>query len=261
MVVFRRDLYRGTAADYDRHRPAYPNDLLTALVDQVPRRRRLLDIACGTGQLARPLAASFDAVVAFDQEPDSVSFAERRYGAAYPNVRWHVGRAEDLDEVDAFDLVVIGNAFHRLDRAAVARRVRRALTNNGVFALVWGQSPMVGDAPWQRAARELIDRWRDRLNVGDRVPANWREAEVLDPNPAVLDRAGFAGLEREEFGSASTWTAEALLGFVFSTSYLSRAALGTHRAAFEADWYQVMAAFGEPLEPYLSFALETTRPG
>ncbi len=259
MVEFRRDLYRGTAADYDRFRPPYPPELIDALLTCVRGRGRALDLACGTGQLARPLARYFNAVDATDQEADAVAFARdkaRRAGLAH--VHWRVERAEDLDAVGAYDLIVIGNAFHRLERSTVAIRAHRALLEDGVLALVWANSPLRGDAPWQRAANRLIDEWRRQLDVVDRVPKGWRSAVDADPSEDVLRRAGFRSFRRDEFTASTHWTIERLLGFVYSTSFLNRAVLGRQQSRFEHAWRETMAGFST-IDAELSFALETAR--
>jgi hypothetical protein len=51
---FRPDLYQGTAGYYDRFRVPYPPDLIDDLADRAGAdgAGRLLDLACGTGQLS-----------------------------------------------------------------------------------------------------------------------------------------------------------------------------------------------------------------
>jgi SAM-dependent methyltransferase len=49
---------------------------------------------------------------------------------------------EELDAPPgAFDLVTIGNAFHRLPRDVVAAKIRRWLGPGGHLALLWGNGP------------------------------------------------------------------------------------------------------------------------
>jgi hypothetical protein len=52
-IEFTSDLYRGTAAYYDRYRLPYPDAMIADLVERAAPsgRGRLLDLACGTGQL------------------------------------------------------------------------------------------------------------------------------------------------------------------------------------------------------------------
>jgi SAM-dependent methyltransferase len=236
-AVFRNDLFKGTAEYYDRYRPRYPPVLLEDLVARVGgRRSRMLDLACGTGQLAFPLAASFDEVVALDQEAELVEFgrvqAEQR---GVDNIQWIVGTAETFPLEGAFDLVAIGNAFHRLDRPVVARRLVTRLADRGCIALVWSDGPMVGSQPWQQALDDTLERWRDELGVRDRAPAGWASAIERLPHRQVLSDAGLAYEGRFEFSAMQRWTVDALIGFVFSTSVLSRPTFGDQADAFAAD--------------------------
>jgi 2-polyprenyl-3-methyl-5-hydroxy-6-metoxy-1,4-benzoquinol methylase len=72
------------------------------------------------GHLAFALAGDGAEIWAVDQEAGSVEFARRkalRLGAT--RIRWIAAAAEDVALEGAFDLVAIGNAFHRLDRCAL----------------------------------------------------------------------------------------------------------------------------------------------
>ena len=78
--VYRTDLYKGTSAYYDRYRLPYPDQLLDDLRARVPitGRGRLLDLACGTGQIVFALAPDFAEVWGVDQEAESISFASEK---------------------------------------------------------------------------------------------------------------------------------------------------------------------------------------
>ena len=108
-VRFRPDLYGGTAGYYDRYRPRYPAGLMRRLVDEarVTGGGRLLDLACGTGQVALGLASYFEEVWAVDQEADMVRVgrsAAARIGAA--NIRWLNRPVEALTApLESFELV------------------------------------------------------------------------------------------------------------------------------------------------------------
>jgi SAM-dependent methyltransferase len=243
--AFRRDLYRGTARDYERFRVPYPR----ALTDGLARRAgadgtgRLLDLACGTGQLALPLRGYFREVWAVDQEPDMISAVARQAGTA-PDTTAQAGRlrlvtgaAEDLAApAAAFDLVTIGNAFHRLRRERVAAQALRWLAPGRYLALVWADSPWAGNAPWQLALAATMDRWRDRSADGaGRVPAGYEQDRRERPDAMILRDCGFEAGPTWSVPVSHEWTIAALTGFVFSTSVLSRAALGARAAEFAAD--------------------------
>ena len=74
---FRSDLYRGTARSYDEFRLPYPQPLLDDLLThaRATGAGRLLDLACGTGQITFGLASNFVEIWAVDQEPEAVDFA------------------------------------------------------------------------------------------------------------------------------------------------------------------------------------------
>jgi SAM-dependent methyltransferase len=69
----------------------------------------------------------------------------------------------------------------------------------------------------------------------DRVPAGPGQAIADAPHPAVLAAAGFTIAGAFEFTAPYEWTVQKLTGFMYSTSILSRAALGRHAQAFERD--------------------------
>ena len=236
--AFRRDLYRGTASYYDRFRLPYP----AALIDDLCRRTavdgtgRLLDLACGPGTATFPLRGHFAEVWAVDQEPEAIEFAERKAAAeGVRNVRWMAGRAEDVDPDEVFDVVTIGTAFHRLDRRRVADLAFRWLRSGGHLALLWSATALNGDAPWQADLAAIVVDWMQRVEGDDRLPADLAEHLAQYPHATVLTDAGFTDLERSELTEIHDWDVDALIGLMYSTSLLSRAALGDQVDAFEAD--------------------------
>jgi SAM-dependent methyltransferase len=82
-VRFAADLYQGSAGYYDRYRLSYPEAMLADLVlrAEVSRHGRLLDLACGTGQLAFPLRRWFCEAWAADAEPDMVEAVRAKAAA------------------------------------------------------------------------------------------------------------------------------------------------------------------------------------
>lgn len=238
-VRFAADLYRGTAGYYDRYRLAYPEAMIGDLVRRagVSGRGRLLDLACGTGQLAFALRRWFCEVWAVDSEPDMVELVRVKAAAAGAgDVRPVVGDAETLDaEPGHFEMVVIGNAFHRLDRDLVASRILGWLEPGGCVALCWSSGPWAGGQDWQRALAATLDRWRAALGAGHRVPAGWDLARQRRPDLQVLSDAGFEVAGGHEFTAGHRWSLPELAGYIRSTSFLPAAVLGGQAAAFDAD--------------------------
>ena len=265
---FRRDLYRGLAADYDRYRLRYPQALIEHLADRaaVNPPGRLLDLACGPGLLAFALHDRFAQTWAVDAEPEMIDFV-RAKASGLPDIRPVVCAAEELSVPDeTFDLVVIGNAFHRLRRSAVAALVLGWLrpggyprSKGGYLALAWTDSPWSGEAPWQAALREVMQRWRP----SGRIPDGYEQDRRERPDLAVLAEAGFEIDGEYRFAVAHEWTVETITGFMLATSVYSPAALGDDAPAFEADLRRELLEHSRDgtYPQTLSFAYELARRG
>jgi ubiquinone/menaquinone biosynthesis C-methylase UbiE len=235
---FRSDLYRGTARFYDEFRLAYPQPLLDDLRvrARITGSGRLLDLACGTGQITFGLASSFAEVWAVDQEREAVDFARAKaLRNGVDNVRWIAGRAEDVDAAGYFELVAIGNAFHRLQRRVIAESAMRRLVAGGHLALLWSNSPWDGSQEWQRVMADTVSDWTREAAATERVPANLHQHLAEEPHTNVLASAGFTIVGEFEFETPCAWSVEKLTGFMYSTSVLSQPALGRNVEAFESD--------------------------
>jgi ubiquinone/menaquinone biosynthesis C-methylase UbiE len=244
---FRRDAFAGLAEDYLRYRLPYPRVMLDAFLAEaaLPPEPRLLDLACGPGRVCLPIAARFAEVWAIDLEPDMVEAGRReaaRRGIA--NVRWQVGRAEALQAPDGhFDLITVGEAFHRFDRPRVAALCLRWLKPGGALATLGCSSLMDGDAPWRQVLGEVVRAFigEPARRLGAPNGATQME-EVADQEQDLRD-AGFDPAVRRSFSTPHEWTLEELLGNLRSTSVLSRSALGERHAAFEAQLTEALLAY------------------
>ena len=228
--TFQRNLFRGTAADYDRYRPPYPAELGEWLATRLSLdgSGRLLDLASGTGHVARLLRPYFADIVAVDAEQDMVDYGRARSEREHDGIEWRTGRAEEIDFPDgSFEVVAAGGAFHRFDRPVVAAKAVRWLTAGGALALPGADGPWTGDAVWQRALNEVVAEWTDQT----RVPAGWQRHDY--PNDVVLREAGFTNLEKKQVTVGYTWTVDTVLGWLRSTSIASRDAMGARADSFE----------------------------
>ena len=248
-LQFAADLYHGTADYYDSYRLPYPDAMIEYVVGQamVDGQGRLLDVACGTGQLTFPLRQWFSEVWAVDREPDMVEAVRAKADAiGAENIRPIAADAETLDAAPGhFELAVIGNAFHRLRRDQVARRLLSWLKPGGCVALCWSEGPQAGDEEWQRAFADLLGRWRRMLGAEHRIPANWEEPQRRRPDRQVLSEAGFEMAGRCEFTVEHRWGLPELAGWIRSTSFLPAPVLADQGAAFDADLAGTLGPFAD----------------
>jgi SAM-dependent methyltransferase len=243
----RPDAFAGTADDYVRYRVPYPRALLDAFLAEarLPPNAKLLDLGCGPGRLSLPIAGRFAEVWAIDAEPEMVEAGRReaaRLGVV--NLCWRVSRAEDFEApAGAFDLVTIGEAFHRMDRARVARLAFNWL-KRGRALVTLGFGGAESSAPPWRPVWDLVVRAFVGAEPARRLGApNTTPAEELADQEREIGAAGFVDIRSRSFAFPHEWTLEALLGYARSTSTMSRNALGARHADFEAALTRALLSF------------------
>jgi SAM-dependent methyltransferase len=125
--------------------PAMFNPMASRLLDAIRLETgtRALDVACGTGIVARRLAAAYGrngSVTGLDLSPAMIAVARAAAERESLNLEWHVGRLETLPFADSsFDLVTCQQGLQfAVDREAAVRNLYRVLTPGGRAAIcVW----------------------------------------------------------------------------------------------------------------------------
>jgi SAM-dependent methyltransferase len=131
------DVFDSVAAEYERHRPTYPD----GLIDHACRRGglkagdRVLEIGCGTGQLTRALVARGLHVTAVEPGENLLSLAGTAL-AGPGSVNFINRRFEDARLDGQFAAVFSAAAFHWLDPDVSWRKVADALVPGGLLALI-----------------------------------------------------------------------------------------------------------------------------
>ena len=146
----------GNAAEaYERYLvPAFFGPFAERLIELAEPRPadRVLDVACGTGIVARRIASRVYRAVGLDLNPAMLEVAR----AADPTVEWLAGDAAAMPVPDAsFDLVLCQQGLQFLpDRAAGLRELRRVLAPGGRLAVsVWRAAEH--NPGWLRLAEAL----------------------------------------------------------------------------------------------------------
>jgi ubiquinone/menaquinone biosynthesis C-methylase UbiE len=153
---------------------------------------RVLDIACGTGivaRIAKQRLGDGDSVVGVDLSPDMLAVAR----AIAPAIDWREGNANALPLRDGeqFDVVVCQQGLQFFpDKPAAAAEMRRAVARGGRLAVATWRSD--GEIPFflelrQAAERHLGPIADQRYSFGDPVALE-----------ALLRQAGFADVRSKK---------------------------------------------------------------
>jgi len=169
----------------------------------VSQGQHVLDVACGTGIVARVAAerlAGTGQVTGLDLNPSMIKVA-RGLG---PEVEWHEGDATSLPFPDeSFDVVLCqaGLMFFP-DPGAALGEMRRVLRPGGRIAVhVWGASEGYDVASTmleEVAGKEIADVFRAPFSMAepDHVPGLFRKAGFESPKPRTyVEPARFSSLE------------------------------------------------------------------
>ena len=221
-------LFQGIAADYERYRLAYPQRLIQRVAGLVGLEPgdAVLDLGCGTGMLAIAFARLGMAVTAMDPEPEMLAATQSAAGAQGVAVTPIAGGWQDLvPGMGPFRLVVIGRAFHWMDRAATLAMLDKIVTPDGGVALFHDAHPPVAENGWFKALCAVQKKYRqdggtvrggghrryepflfasaftllDGLSVTIRQPLT---AEDIQGRAFSMSRSAPHGIRKQEFAAA-----------------------------------------------------------
>ena len=145
---------RSVAGAYVNYPPytAEVFEVLNSLIQDEPRI--VLDVGCGTGDVARPLAPYLERVDAVDQSAAMIEIGRKREGGNRANIRWVCRSAEDFVYDAKYSLIVAGASLHWMDWYEVLPRMARALSERGYLAIVGGRG--MDAVPWAEGLNEII---------------------------------------------------------------------------------------------------------
>src|ERR1022692_2232641 len=184
------------AAEYDRHRPAYPDELIVQAcrVAGIGSGDLVLEVGCGSGQLTRSLAGRGLRVTALEPGTNLISLARQNLQGA-GEVEFVNAQFEDAQlPRERFRAVFSASAFHWVDPEVSWQRAADVLAPGGTLALVqyFGMEE-ARTRQDQDAALAAIRK------VAPDIAASWPAYRDLDTTLAGIQR------HRENISRAWSW--------------------------------------------------------
>lgn len=262
------ELFRSTAAYYARYRSGYPQELIDELVTRfsLDGTQQILDLGCGTGQIALPVAPHVARVLAVDPEPSMLTEGQRlAEQGGITNVEWLVGDSYRFSELELpeLTLVTMGAAFHWMDRDNVLAELDRHVVSDGAVVVVSGGAPETqSEPPWNDTIAEI----RTKYLGSARHAGSTTYTHPPERHATVLSRSQFSRVDTVEWNWTLQRDLDSLVGLQFSYSYSAPAQFDSEeqRAAFE---HELRAALIEQFpsgtfqEHIRTEAIIATRPG
>ena len=235
--------YRVAAQYYLRGRPPYAPALIrrVAQLCGLNPAHRVLDLGCGPGQLARAFAPLAGQVVAVDPEPAMLEIARQETARAGLSIDFREGSSVDLGPaLGAFRLVVIGRAFHWMDREETLRRLDGLIEPGGALALFGDDHPAVPDNRWCKAFDRLIERYAE----GDAAHTSRRAPHRLHHEGVLLD-SPFCHLERHSVIERRRTPLDSFADRALSLSSVSHGQRAERADDVARDVVETMAPFAQ----------------
>ncbi len=221
------------AAPYYKHRAPYPPDALEYLCDvlKLDTRSRVLDLGCGSGTIAIPISHRVDHVLAVDPCQKMIDEGLALAAKAHcRNIEWVCTSAEQLDEaLGPFDLAVIGQAFHWMDRDRVLRKLAKMLrSDRGALALI-NPGKRRPQELWEPCANEIVERYIGKIGRHPKMNPE------LKHEPALLRSGCFANFTTREFAISFERDIASIIAFIYSMSTSPKSAFGKRAEEFERE--------------------------
>lgn len=222
--VYDPEIFAGTAYYYSRYRFPYPQELFDYILNAFPPRssEQVLDLGCGTGQLAVPLSKHFTKVVCADPDPEMLAETARIVAEnGLNNMQILKASSGDIHSLpNTFGLVTMGESFHWMDRHQVLQDAFNILVAGGGVVIV--SRKIQYPAGFQEIIDAVIKQYLgERRRAGTGFYSHPRER-----HESVLSKSPFQEMEpwihKYQVGS----NISNLIGFLHSTSYAAKRLLG-----------------------------------
>jgi SAM-dependent methyltransferase len=187
-------VFDDVAAEYDRHRPAYPDQLLdqACQIAGIGSGDQVLEVGCGTGQLTRSLLARDLHVTALEPGTNLIALARQNLEGAGA-AEFVQARFEDASlPREQFRAVFCASAFHWVDPAVSWQQAADVLVPGGTLALV----QYCGlEEPRSKADQDAV--LGVLSEIAPEIAADWPAYRDLD--------ATLAGMEQRRGNVSQAW--------------------------------------------------------
>jgi len=249
-MKYDESLFEGTAEYYGKYRPRYPEKIFDRIIDifQPSEDDVSLDLGCGTGEIALPLAKYFKKVLAWDPDGEMLEVAKRKAEEqGVTNVVFEQKSSDDLPTLsEKIKLVTMGQSLHWMDVEVVLSEIKKHLVIGGGVAIIGGAqhglhiySPFFDEPNEITAERNKIVREVVIKDLGSERKAGKSVFRQRDDKWLKFDDAlaktGFTDIDEIMFSETVKRSVDETIGFLYSTSWGNKHQLGEKVDEFEKE--------------------------
>lgn len=233
---------------YARFRPGIPDevrDWILAWIGELHTLDELLDLGTGTGQVIQALGPKFYCITGVDPSRAMLDRAAERCAqlARRRTIRWIEATAEIAAAMEwpNVRLVTICRAFHWMDQIEILESLSRT-TPSKAGVVVFGDSSLWNSPePWARQTKCLIQSF-----LGEERRARKEKFTHHDiPYAEILAATPFKHVEEVTIDVTRRWSIDAVLGYLYSTTFAAPDLFGEKREEFERSLMDLLRSMSE----------------
>jgi SAM-dependent methyltransferase len=231
------ELYQGTYEYYAKYRPGIPKEVIDIIIEHfdIKTTDRVLDLGCGTGQVALAMNGRCGEMVCLDPDPEMLKWAKKITKGCKMKLIWLNYAAEDLGKIKKklgiFKLATICRAFNWMDQEQVLNDLDALINEDGGVAVFGDKSLWTGNEEWQQAVKKVIQKY-----LGEERRAGKGKFKASDePWDDIITRSAFRFIKIHDVPIVRSWDIESIIGYLFSTSFAAPRLFGNRLDEFKEE--------------------------
>ena len=237
-------LFRGAQEYYAKYRPGIPAKVMDVIIRHfgVKRSDWVLDIGCGTGQVALAMNGRIKEMVCFDPDPEMLKQARRATKKTKIKLIWINCGIQDLKKIKSnigtFKIATICRTFHWLNQKQVLKDLGAVIDDGGGVAIFGDSSIWTGTETWQAAVRGVVQKYLGK----QRRAGSGMFKQSEEPWEKVIVLSDFNNIKTRRVSVVRNWNVENIIGWLLSSSFARPDYFGKKLADFKIDVRKVLLA-------------------